>query len=68
MAAPAVKTDALFRWIEEREKEHFAAFNFSWGRVLDSGTGRHSLLASAWQRLSFDHSSRRCDGGKTFGE
>ncbi|KAG2523222.1 hypothetical protein JM16_003861 [Phytophthora kernoviae] len=37
------KTDALFSWIEEREDEQQKAFGSSWGRVLDSGTGRHSL-------------------------
>ena len=41
----AAKTDALFRWIEEREREHFSSFDNSWGRVLDAGTGHHSL---AW--------------------
>ncbi|TYZ66033.1 hypothetical protein PybrP1_009049 [[Pythium] brassicae (nom. inval.)] len=35
------KTDGLFSWIEERE----AAQPQPWGRVLDAGTGRHSL---AW--------------------
>lgn len=33
------KTDGLFSWIEERE----AAQPQPWGRVLDAGTGRHSL-------------------------
>ncbi|KAL4138279.1 hypothetical protein PRIC2_001786 [Phytophthora ramorum] len=37
------KTDSLFRWIEERECEQLEASNSSWGRVLDAGTGRHSL-------------------------
>ncbi|KAI9920808.1 hypothetical protein PsorP6_000941 [Peronosclerospora sorghi] len=39
-AAPAV---SLFSWIEKREREHRVASDSSWGRVLDSGTGRHSL-------------------------
>ncbi|KAG6974932.1 hypothetical protein JG688_00002819 [Phytophthora aleatoria] len=39
----ASKTDSLFCWIEEREREHLDHFNSSWGRVLDAGTGRHSL-------------------------
>ncbi|KAF1774386.1 Protein-tyrosine phosphatase-like [Phytophthora cactorum] len=39
----APKTDSLFCWIEEREREHLEHFNSSWGRVLDAGTGRHSL-------------------------
>ncbi|KAG7395851.1 hypothetical protein PHYBOEH_003097 [Phytophthora boehmeriae] len=37
------KADALFSWIEEREDEQQQASGASWGRVLDSGTGRHSL-------------------------
>ncbi|KAJ8575472.1 hypothetical protein ON010_g3743 [Phytophthora cinnamomi] len=40
---PKPKTDSLFRWIEEREREHLEATSSSWGRVLDAGTGRHSL-------------------------
>ncbi|CAH0485293.1 unnamed protein product [Peronospora farinosa] len=40
---PATKTDSLFQWIEECEHKHLKVFNSSWGRVLDSGTGRHSL-------------------------
>lgn len=39
--AAGAKTDGLFSWIEERE----AALQKPWGRVLDAGTGRHSL---AW--------------------
>ncbi|EEY53180.1 uncharacterized protein PITG_06813 [Phytophthora infestans T30-4] len=35
------KTDSLFRWIEERE--HHDSSISPWGRVLDAGTGRHSL-------------------------
>ncbi|OWZ15776.1 hypothetical protein PHMEG_00010520 [Phytophthora megakarya] len=41
--APQAKTDSLFRWIEDREREQFESSQASWGRVLDSGTGRHSL-------------------------
>ncbi|POM81227.1 hypothetical protein PHPALM_835 [Phytophthora palmivora] len=41
--SPPAKTDSLFRWIEEREREHLESSSSSWGRVLDSGTGRHSL-------------------------
>ncbi|KAG7389448.1 hypothetical protein PHYPSEUDO_010333 [Phytophthora pseudosyringae] len=40
---PKPKTDSLFRWIEERERENLEASSSSWGRVLDAGTGRHSL-------------------------
>ncbi|GMF55776.1 unnamed protein product [Phytophthora fragariaefolia] len=40
---PKPKTDSLFRWIEERERENLEASGSSWGRVLDAGTGRHSL-------------------------
>ncbi|KAE8901670.1 hypothetical protein PF005_g15752 [Phytophthora fragariae] len=40
---PKPKTDSLFRWVEEREREELEATNSSWGRVLDAGTGRHSL-------------------------
>uniref|UniRef100_K3WDJ9 Methyltransferase domain-containing protein n=1 Tax=Globisporangium ultimum (strain ATCC 200006 / CBS 805.95 / DAOM BR144) TaxID=431595 RepID=K3WDJ9_GLOUD len=36
-----VKTDGLFSWVEEREA--LVASSSSWGRVLDAGTGRHSL-------------------------
>lgn len=36
------KADALFAWIEQRERERSAASG-AWGRVLDAGTGRHSL-------------------------
>lgn len=41
--SPKPKTDSLFRWIEEREREQLEATNSSWSRVLDAGTGRHSL-------------------------
>ena len=37
------KTDSLFQWIEAREHKHLNVSNSSWGRVLDAGTGRHSL-------------------------
>ncbi|GMF27886.1 unnamed protein product [Phytophthora lilii] len=40
---PKPKPDSLFRWVEEREREQLEASGSSWGRVLDSGTGRHSL-------------------------
>lgn len=43
-----VKTDGLFSWVEEREalvQAETGAGAASWGRVLDAGTGRHSL---AW--------------------
>ncbi|RLN38258.1 hypothetical protein BBJ28_00019773 [Nothophytophthora sp. Chile5] len=36
------KTDDLFRWIEEHE-EAVERTQKPWGRVLDAGTGRHSL-------------------------
>lgn len=39
MTAKAGKTDALFAWIEARERAQARP----WGRVLDAGTGRHSL-------------------------
>ncbi|GLD92059.1 hypothetical protein PINS_up000592 [Pythium insidiosum] len=37
--ATSATEDALFRWIEKQEK----AQERPWGRVLDAGTGRHSL-------------------------
>lgn len=37
------KADSLFRWIEDRECEILKNTSSSWGRVLDAGTGRHSL-------------------------
>ncbi|CAH0480460.1 unnamed protein product [Peronospora belbahrii] len=37
------KTDSLFSWIEERERERCKVSESTWGRVLDSGTGYHSL-------------------------
>ncbi|RLN89994.1 hypothetical protein BBJ28_00002388 [Nothophytophthora sp. Chile5] len=36
------KTDDLFRWVEEHE-EAVERTQKPWGRVLDAGTGRHSL-------------------------
>lgn len=36
---PAKKTDSLFLWIEQHERKQ----EKPWGRVLDAGTGRHSL-------------------------
>lgn len=42
--APPAKTDALFEWVEQQELEHQQKRGAKpWGRVLDSGTGRHSL-------------------------
>ncbi|KAF1332729.1 putative dolichyl-diphosphooligosaccharide-protein glycosyltransferase 48kd subunit, partial [Globisporangium splendens] len=44
--ANGVKTDGLFSWVEEREAlvaETSSSSSSSWGRVLDAGTGRHSL-------------------------
>lgn len=42
--APPAKTDALFEWVEQQELERQQQRGTKpWGRVLDSGTGRHSL-------------------------
>lgn len=42
--APPAKKDALFEWVEQQELEHQQQRGAKpWGRVLDSGTGRHSL-------------------------
>jgi hypothetical protein len=40
----AAPTDSLFRWIETQEVALASAVSRApWGRVLDAGTGRHSL-------------------------